>query len=706
MAERKLVAKLADIGHGGDWFKKTSKQSNLPTMNEAKIMVNDTDASSCDDLIVEFKKWRSHSRIQYPVTQRLAVTGAVQDESSVACPAVRVKAEDEVMLALEAAGTGTFRWDIRTDTITWDDVLDRLFGLQSPKTARSLDQLLALVHPDDRLEIMTRCERCRLDGEDFETEFRVVWPSGKVRWFCGRGKTITEDGRPIYLTGACFDITKRKTTEMQRDSEARFYTLADTAPVMIWMSGPDKLCTWFNQSWLNFVGSRMEQERGDGWVKNLYTDDVAPCIDAYRNAFDARLPFTRWYRLKRHDEEYRWVLDQAIPLFAPTGDFTGYMGCCIDITEQKRIEEALKENDRRKDQVLAHMSHEIRSPMTSILAYADILLSHLQNADDIECVKIIKQGGNHLLELIGDILDLSKIGSGKLKINREIVSFPTLINEVHSLMEVRAKEKQLPLLLHYEGEIPENIETDRTRLRQILFNLVSNAIKFTAEGKVEIIARFLPNDSALEVEVADTGIGISREQQGKLFQPFMQADSATTRGQEGTGLGLAITKQLVSMLGGEISFESVPNRGSTFRIRMPIACRRATTAGTSNGVNCGAARRKSKVLLVDDNQMICKAIGRLLEISGHEVAVAFDGQSALEKARDFQADVVVLDLELPDMGGYQLLEQLKKLKPLANTKSIALTGYGEECRRNAGVEFDHFLTKPADAKVLENLLLV
>jgi CheY-like chemotaxis protein len=369
-------------------------------------------------------------------------------------------------------------------------------------------------------------------------------------------------------------------------------------------------------------------------------------------------------------------------------------------------EEALRENDRRKDQFLAHMSHEIRSPVTSILAYADILLSHLQDADDIECVKIIKQGGNHLLELIGDILDLSKIGSGKLKINREIVSLPTLINEVHSLMEVRAKEKKLPLILRYEGEIPENIETDRTRLRQILFNLVSNAIKFTAEGKVEIMARVLPNDSALEVEVTDTGIGISREQQEKLFQPFMQANSATTRGQEGTGLGLAITKQLVSMLGGEIAFESVPNRGSTFRIKMPIACRRATTAGTSNGVNCAATRRKSKILLVDDNQMVCKAIGRLLETSGHEVAVAFDGQSALEKAREFQADVVVLDLELPDMGGYELLGQLKKLKTLAHTKSIALTGYGEEFRHHEGVEFDHFLTKPTDAKVLENLLLV
>ena len=599
MAERRLGPKLTAIRGNmarrnedpEDGKHKRTDSSTLATMNDCKIMINDTDESSYDDLIVEFKKWRSHGRSQYPATHRLAVTGAAQQESLATCRSenrsemVGIKTEAEVMLALEAAGTGTFRWDIRTDTITWDDVLERLFGLESPKTARSLDQLLALVHPDDRQEIMRRCERCRSDGEDFETEFRVVWPGGKVRWFYGRGKTIIEDGRPIYLTGACFDITKRKTTEMQR-------------------------------------------------------------------------------------------------------------------------EEALRKNDRRKDQFLAHMSHEIRSPVTSILAYADILLSHLQDADDIECVKIIKQGGNHLLELIGDILDLSKIGSGKLKINREIVSLPTLINEVHSLMEVRAKEKKLPLILRYEGEIPENIETDRTRLRQILFNLVSNAIKFTAEGKVEIMARVLPNDSALEVEVTDTGIGISREQQEKLFQPFMQANSATTRGQEGTGLGLAITKQLVSMLGGEIAFESVPNRGSTFRIKMPIACRRATTAGTSNGVNCAATRRKSKILLVDDNQMVCKAIGRLLETSGHEVAVAFDGQSALEKAREFQADVVVLDLELPDMGGYELLGQLKKLKTLAHTKSIALTGYGEEFRHHEGVEFDHFLTKPTDAKVLENLLLV
>lgn len=561
-------------------------------MDKAKIMVNDVDRSNADELIVQIKKWRSLGRSQYPATHHLALTATTQKDSLAASPArnknsaIQAKDEDEAMLALEVAGVGTFRWDIRTDEMTWDDALDHLLGLGLPKALRSKDQFLALVHPEDRHEILERYAACRSGGEDFETEFRVISVNGSVRWFCSRGKTIRENGTPAYLMGACFDITKRKTTDMER-------------------------------------------------------------------------------------------------------------------------EEVLRENGRRKDQFLAHMSHEIRNPMTSILACADILLGHLRGADDIECVKTIKRGGNHLLELIEDILDLSKIGSGKLKINREVVSLPTLIDEVHALMEVQAKKKRLPLALRYEGVIPENIETDRTRLRQILFNLVSNAIKFTTEGKVEIIVRTLAAEPALELEVADTGIGISEEQQGKLFQPFVQAESVKTQGQPGTGLGLVITKQLVKMLGGQISFESVPNQGSIFRVRMPIGCRPdVTPAGTDNDLNSARATRKAKILLVDDNEMVCKAVGRLLEASGHEVAVAFDGRTALERAREFQADVVVLDLKLPDMGGYELLERLKELKPLANMKSIALTGYGEECRRNRGVEFDHFLTKPADAKALEQLLLV
>ena len=528
----------------------------------------------------------------------------------------------------------------------------------------------------------------------------------------GLTKKSSSPGRTLYAitprtAAKSVAVVERQAIETLGEGDLRFRTLADTVPIMIWLSGTDKLCTWFNRQWLSFVGRTLEQELGNGWVEHVHADDVALCFDTYVQAFDARLPFTRSYRLKRGDGEYRWVLDKAIPLFAPSGHFTSYMGCCIDITEQKQVEEALREADRRKDAFLANMSHEIRSPMTSILAYADILLSHLRDPDDIECVKTIKQGGNHLLELIGDVLDLSKIGSGKLKIHREIVSLPTLLNEVHSLMAVRAKEKKLPLILQYEGAVPEKIETDRTRLRQILFNLVSNAVKFTEKGNVQIVARFLANDSALEVEVADTGIGIPREQQGRLFQPFVQADSFAARGREGTGLGLAITKHLVEMLGGEISFESELNRGSTFRIKMPLASAQAVTEVIRRGAvsNHSVAGRKLKILLVDDNQMVCRSMARLLEMSGHEVAVAFDGQSALDTAGVFQADVFVLDLKLPDMSGHELLRRLKALKSLQHTKSIALTGFGEEFRRNDDVEFDHLLTKPVDTKVLETLLV-
>jgi PAS domain S-box-containing protein len=503
-------------------------------------------------------------------------------------------------------------------------------------------------------------------------------------------------------------VAKREATEALGENDPGFRTLADTVPIMIWISGTDKLCTWFNRQWLNFVGRTLEQELGNGWVEGVHADDVARCFDTCLQGFDARLPFTRSFRLKRRDGAYRWVLDKAVPLFAPSGHFTGYMGCCIDITEQKQVEEALREADRRKDAFLANMSHEIRSPMTSILAYADILLSHLRDPDDIECVKTIKQGGNHLLELISDVLDLSKIGSGKLKIHREIVSLPTLLNEVHSLMAVRAKEKKLALILQYDGAVPEKIETDRTRLRQILFNLVSNAVKFTERGSVQIVARSLANNSALEVEVVDTGIGIAAEQQGRLFQPFVQADSLATREYEGTGLGLAITKHLVDILGGEISFESELNRGSKFRVRMPLPPARAAAAATPSGAVPAyhAAGHRIKILLVDDNQMVCRSMARLLEMSGHEVAVAFDGQSALEIAGVFQPEVFVLDLKLPDMSGHELLRRLKTLQSLQHTKSIALTGFGEEFRRSDDIEFDYLLTKPVDAKELETLLVL
>jgi two-component system CheB/CheR fusion protein len=382
----------------------------------------------------------------------------------------------------------------------------------------------------------------------------------------------------------------------------------------------------------------------------------------------------------------------------------------MDITEQKRVEESLREADRRKDEFVATMSHEIRSPMTSILAHADLLLSHLEDPNDINCVKTIKQGGNHLLELIGDILDLSKLEAGKLKIRRENVSFSSLLKEVHALMAVRAQVKGWSLILNLEGVIPEFLETHRTRVRQIMLNLVSNAIKFTEQGTVQIIARFHARESALEIEVTDTGIGIPKEQQKHLFQPFVQAEGAVTRDHEGTGLGLAITKRLLDMLGGEISFESTTNHGSVFRIRIPCASAAATVAarpGEASAPDALAAAPSinGRVLVADDRDEIRYLLRLFLERAGGQVIAVADGLAVIEAVQKARAegapiDIAILDVQMPGLDGHETTRRLRAegfTNPIIGLTAGTMRGERDKCL-HAG--FDSYLSKPIEQPTL------
>jgi PAS domain S-box-containing protein len=505
-----------------------------------------------------------------------------------------------------------------------------------------------------------------------------------------------------------------------RDSEERFRTLANTAPVMIWMSGPDKLYTWFNKRWLDFVGRTLEQELGNGWTENVHPNDLQECLETYHREVDARLPFTMWYRLRRHDGEYRWVLDNGIPLFGATARFAGYVGSCIDVTMHKRIEESLRETDRRKDEFLANMSHEIRSPMTSILGYADILLPHLKDSADIECVQTIKQSGNYLLELINDILDLSRIEAGKLSLKKELVSLPTLLSEVHSIMSVRAQEKGLPLVLKYDGAIPQSIESDRTRLRQIIINLVSNAIKFTEGGSVEIVARFLAAESMLQIEVADTGIGISRDMQERIFQPFTQADSSSTREYGGAGLGLAITKRLVTMMGGAISLKSKENDGSTFCVSIPSGPVQSMVTGLPGAQpsaieKVADLRLDCRVLIADDRPEIQYLLRHFLEELGGTITAVGDGKAAITAIHDAEEsgqpiDLVIMDMHMPGLDGPTATRAIRASEAAGlhpRTPVFALTANVQEEDRAIclAAGMDDFLTKPFESDALVALLL-
>ena len=396
----------------------------------------------------------------------------------------------------------------------------------------------------------------------------------------------------------------------------------------------------------------------------------------------------------------------------------------------RKAREAAEAADRAKSEFLANMSHEIRTPMTAVLGFAENLLDpDLSESERLNAINIIRRNGEHLLTIIDDILDLSKIEAGKIEVIPGSCSVFQVVSDVESMMRVRAEGKGLAFKVEYLGPIPETIRTDPVRLRQILVNLIGNAIKFTETGGVRLVVRYVeerPEGSSdvtpmMQFDVLDTGIGMTAEQITHLFQPFHQAETSISRRFGGTGLGLAISRRFAEALGGNITVESRPGEGSTFRVRIaagPLEGVRFVECGIGGPPPQAAAptkapaaypRLNARVLLAEDGPDNRRLISLFLTKAGAEVTTVENGQAAVEKAlQALQAgnpfDVILMDIQMPVLDGYAAASLLRRkgyTRPIIALTAHAMTSERDKCLK-AG--YDDYATKPIDRARLLDLV--
>ncbi|MCM2374301.1 PAS domain S-box protein [Aporhodopirellula aestuarii] len=626
--------------------------------------------------------------------------------------------ERRVSMALRAGRMAAWEWT--PEKSHWDTKLFELLG--TPQVADpSPEFFLERIHPDDLPMLQEMWETAIAGQDDYDAEFRVKLPNGSIRWLAAVCTVIRNpDGSVAAMHGLNWDITEQKETQQRiRDSEQRFRIMANAAPAMIWVSDHNHQCTFLSQRWCDFTGQPELEGLQLGWIEAVHPDDQAATRAAFLAAAERHEPFELDFRLRTADGGYRWAIDAGQPRFDESGEFAGYVGSVIDAHDRHEAQAALQEAravavaaNESKSAFLANMSHEIRTPMTAILGYADLLGDLVEKEEAKQHLQTIRRNGGYLLDIINDILDLSKIEAGKLDVEHERFDPYRLIEDVRSFMDVRASERNLALSVEYHGKLPKLINSDSKRLKQILINLVGNAIKFTKQGRVQIRVRFESALQQLQFDVVDTGIGIADEQMDKLFKPFSQGDASVTRSFGGTGLGLAISQRLAEMLGGAITASSTEGVGSTFTVRIStgevaeselveyggIEASNTTETVASGG---GSTQLSCHVLIVDDRRDIRFLSKRILTTAGARVDECEDGLLAVDYITECLGtgdcpDLILLDMQMPNLDGYSTAAKLRTLgytSPIIALTADAMQGDMNKCLE-AGC--NDYLSKPID----------
>jgi PAS domain S-box-containing protein len=596
-----------------------------------------------------------------------------------------------------------------TGTLTYvNPAMERLLGHRPSDCVGT--NAFDLLHPDDRGSAVARFAAGLAGAGDTHGPLtcRVRHADGSWRVFETTGTNMVADGRVAGVIVNARDITDRSAMERAlRDSEVRYRTLVENSSDLIAQLDRTGTFVYTSPNYESALGWGPADLVGRSCLEFIHPDDFGTIAAAVAEFRGGRHQF----RFRHANGEWRWFESRSTIFAADDGEESGVV-VTRDVTERKLAEEARERAaaaaeaaSRAKSEFLANMSHEIRTPLNAVIGMTDTVLHSDLRPEQRGELLVVKSAAESLLDVLNDILDFSKMEAGKLTLEPVEFDVDELIEDVVRIFARAAADKGVSMTATVAPGTPRRLVGDRVRLRQVLFNLLGNAVKFTDRGSVAVelsgaVPRNPSEHTALTFVVRDTGVGIAPERVAAIFQPFEQADGSTTRRYGGTGLGLTICAKLVALMGGAITVESAVGRGSAFSFTAPFACRPALPRSARRELPAAAEPplRSLRILLAEDNVINQKVASRMLQQSGHAVTIAPNGRVALDLLARERFDVVLMDVQMPEMDGFEAARavRVRESAGAPHTPIIAMTAHAMagDRERCLAAGMDAYVSKP------------
>jgi two-component system sensor histidine kinase/response regulator len=669
---------------------------------------------------------QTHARLLQAADGGMQLLGVSWDITKEIEAAERLQQQTQKLLEVErrmqraalSSSEGHWERDLVNGRMWFSSSYHALLGYEDGELCGAPETVAERVHPEDLERGLRELEEHIEHGVPFDTLLRLRMKSGEYRWFRHRGMVERdEQGQARSMAGSIQDVHEQKLAEdALRLTQQRLERAINGTQDGLWEMDADG-SSWHSPRVAELLGYTYDElPAGTNFLKELlHPDDQQAMAEATRVHFQNQMPYDVEIRLRTRIGDYRWYRARATAERDATGKPLRLSGSLQDVTEARAAREALlrateaaESANRAKSEFLANVSHEIRTPMNGIIGMTALLLESPLNRTQRDYAETIRSSADSLLIVINDILDFSKIEAGKLDIESLELDLRSTVEEVAVMLAFQAAAKNLELVVHIHPDVPERVVGDPQRIRQCLLNLVSNAIKFTHQGEIVIevsSANLADGTQRVRFEVRDTGIGIAAGTLQNLFQPFVQADSSTTRHFGGTGLGLSIVRRLVQMMGGEVGAQSELNKGSRFWFTLPLPAAEPAAANMPSSLDLTRAGRR--VLVVDDNETNRRVLAGQLMHAGFEVSLAAGGIEAMSLLHHAVVDgrpfeVVLVDHRMHDMDGATLGERVNADAQLSRARLVMLTsvdGHGD-LQRFAALGFAAYLTKPIRTREL------